>query len=54
MILHSIWRDPWLFDLIRDPGEAHNLYETSAGDIAGKRLKTILDKLLAERSLWCH
>jgi arylsulfatase A-like enzyme len=43
-------RDPWLFDLIRDPGEQHNLYDTPAGDIAGKRLKAILDKLLAERN----
>ncbi|MDX2454827.1 sulfatase-like hydrolase/transferase [Desulfosarcina sp.] len=42
-------RDPWLFDLLRDPGEQHNLYGMPAGEAVGKRLKATLAELLAGR-----
>ena len=40
-------REPWLFDLVRDPRELNNLYGTPAGDAVGKRLRATLAGLLA-------
>jgi len=44
-------RDPWLFDLARDPGEHYNLYGMPDGAALSKRLKATLQKLMAERAI---
>ena len=42
-------RVPWLFDLVRDPGEQDNLYATPEGERIGPRLKALLDRFRAQR-----
>lgn len=44
-------RAPWLFDLVRDPGEHRNLHGTPEGAAVAGQLKTTLQNLMADRRL---
>jgi len=42
-------RDPWLYDLVNDPAEEHNLYGTPEGDALMPGLRARLEQLRKER-----
>ncbi len=47
-------RDPWLFDLEKDPDELNNLYGTPEGEKALPQLKTVLEEWMIRRERAAH